>query len=58
MTNWPSEPTDMATPMATLRRPTGVFRRMAPKTTGKLTPDSPIPMRSPAESASIVPVRE
>ena len=34
MTNWPSEPTDMATPMAKLRRPGGVLRRTAPKTTG------------------------
>jgi hypothetical protein len=56
ITNCPSDPTDMAMPMAMLRRAGGVARRMAPKTTEMVVPESPIPMRTPAEAASIVPV--
>ena len=50
MTNWPKEPTAMVIPIARERFSGATSRESAPKMTGKVVPERPRPMRTPAPS--------
>ena len=48
MTNWPNEPTAIVMPIARLRRSGATSRLSVPNTTGKVVPERPSPIRTPA----------
>ncbi len=53
MTNWPNDPTAMVIPMARERCSADTRRLSVPNTTGKVVPDSPRPISTPAPRMNV-----